>query len=93
MNVGIAVFPAHFAMPPDDLARAVEQRGFESVFFTEHTHVPATSGTRALIADALSDEEIPPYAHTYDLFVSLALAAAATSSLRLATGWFPSVMS
>jgi alkanesulfonate monooxygenase SsuD/methylene tetrahydromethanopterin reductase-like flavin-dependent oxidoreductase (luciferase family) len=48
MKLGIAIFPADFAIRPDELARAVEERGFESLFFTDHTHIPATPQTRTL---------------------------------------------
>jgi hypothetical protein len=37
MKLGIAIFPADFAIRPDELARAVEERGFESLFLTDHT--------------------------------------------------------
>jgi hypothetical protein len=45
MKLGIAIFPADYAIRPDELARAVEERGFESLFFTDHTHIPATPET------------------------------------------------
>lgn len=86
MELGVAVFPADFAMRPDDRARAVEQRGFESLLFAEHTHLPATPTTQAMIEAALEPEPIPPYAHTHDLFVALAFAAAATTRLLVGSG-------
>jgi alkanesulfonate monooxygenase SsuD/methylene tetrahydromethanopterin reductase-like flavin-dependent oxidoreductase (luciferase family) len=49
MKLGIAMFPADFAIRPDELARAVEERGFESLFLPEHTHIPATPSTRELM--------------------------------------------
>ena len=49
MKLRIAIFPADFAIRPDELARAVEERGFESLFFTDHTHIPATPQTRKLM--------------------------------------------
>jgi len=52
MKLGIAIFPADYAIRPDELARAVEERGFESLFFTDHTHIPATPATRALMDQA-----------------------------------------
>jgi alkanesulfonate monooxygenase SsuD/methylene tetrahydromethanopterin reductase-like flavin-dependent oxidoreductase (luciferase family) len=52
MTLGIAIFPADFAIRPDELARAVDERGFESLFFTKHTHIPATSQTRKLMEEA-----------------------------------------
>ena len=52
MKLGIAIFPADYAIRPDELARAVEERGFESLFFTDHTHIPATPATRELMQQA-----------------------------------------
>ncbi|WP_151475296.1 LLM class F420-dependent oxidoreductase [Streptomyces albicerus] len=81
MKLGIAMFPADFAVRPDELARAVEDRGFESLFLPEHTHMPATERTRAEVG------ELPAhFSHTHDLFVALTYAAAATRSLRVGTG-------
>ncbi len=81
MKLGIAMFPADFAIRPDELARAVEERGFESLFLTEHTHMPATERTRAEVG------ELPAhFSHTHDLFVALTYAAAATRQLLVGTG-------
>jgi alkanesulfonate monooxygenase SsuD/methylene tetrahydromethanopterin reductase-like flavin-dependent oxidoreductase (luciferase family) len=52
MKLGIAIFPTDFAIRPDELARAVEERGFESLFFTDHTHIPATPQTRKRMEEA-----------------------------------------
>ena len=41
METGVYMFPTDYSMPPDDLARAVEERGFGSLWFPEHTHIPA----------------------------------------------------
>ena len=40
MHYGVVMFPTEYAMAPDELARALEERGFESVWFPEHTHIP-----------------------------------------------------
>ncbi|MFC8720446.1 LLM class F420-dependent oxidoreductase [Kitasatospora sp. NPDC057198] len=81
MKTGIAMFPADFAIRPDELARAVEERGFESLFLPEHTHLPASERTRR------ETGVLPPhFSHTHDLFVALTYAAAATSELKVATG-------
>ena len=45
MKYGVAIFPTDFAIRPDELAKAVEDRGFESIFFPEHTHIPASRRT------------------------------------------------
>ena len=36
------MFPTDDAVAPDELARMAEERGFESLFFPEHTHIPAS---------------------------------------------------
>jgi probable F420-dependent oxidoreductase len=60
----------------------VEQRGYESLFFPEHTHIPASRETPYPAGGELPQE----YWHTYDPFVALMAAAAATERLRVATG-------
>ena len=42
---GITMFPTDYAIQPVALARAVEERGFDSLFFPEHTHIPASRDT------------------------------------------------
>ncbi len=41
MHYGVVMFSTHYAIRPDELGRAVEQRGFESLWVPEHTHIPA----------------------------------------------------
>ena len=82
MKYGIVMFPTDYAIRPDDLARATEERGFESLWVPEHTHIPAIRrspwpGGRDLPRD---------YWHTYDPFVALAMAAAVTTTLKIGTG-------
>jgi probable F420-dependent oxidoreductase len=82
MLFGIAVFQADYAADPVTIARLVEERGFESLFFPEHTHIPTSRRT-----PYPAGGELPPeYSHTYDPFVALAAAAGATEKLMLATG-------
>jgi alkanesulfonate monooxygenase SsuD/methylene tetrahydromethanopterin reductase-like flavin-dependent oxidoreductase (luciferase family) len=45
MRFGIAVFPTGYAADPATIGRLVEERGFESLFFPEHTHIPASRRT------------------------------------------------
>jgi probable F420-dependent oxidoreductase len=85
MKLGIAIFPTDYAIRPDDLARAVEERGFESLLFTHHTHIPATPATRALMEQAHGGVQ-PHFTHNHDAFVAMTYAAAATQTLRLGTG-------
>jgi probable F420-dependent oxidoreductase len=83
MDFGVAMFPTHDAIDPASLARLSEQHGFESLFFPEHTHIPASRETP--YGDGSS--ELPrKYAHTYDLFVALAAAATVTTKLRIGSG-------
>jgi probable F420-dependent oxidoreductase len=77
MDLGIAMFRGS-ATGADVLARAVEERGFESLFWAEHTHIPVAT-TRPDGVPARS------YADTVDPFVALAAAAAVTSRVRLGT--------
>ena len=42
MHCGIVMFPTDYAIRPGDLGREVEQRGFESLWVPEHTHIPAS---------------------------------------------------
>ena len=42
MKIGIAMFPTDKAIQPVELAQAVEERGFESLWFPEHSHIPAS---------------------------------------------------
>jgi probable F420-dependent oxidoreductase len=82
MDFGIGYFPTHYAMGPDELARLVEERGQESLLFAEHTHIPASRAT-----PYPEGGELPAkYVHTYDLFVALTAAAAATHRLRIGSG-------
>ncbi|MFF5232331.1 LLM class F420-dependent oxidoreductase [Dactylosporangium sp. NPDC000521] len=82
MDFGVGYFPTHNAMAPGDLARLAEERGQSAVFFAEHTHIPASRDT-----PYEDGQELPQkYWHTYDLFVALTAAAAATSRLRIGSG-------
>ncbi|HZA90328.1 MAG TPA: LLM class F420-dependent oxidoreductase [Solirubrobacterales bacterium] len=82
MRFGIAIFPTDEAADPATIARLVEERGFESLFFTEHTHIPASRRTPYPPGGELPRE----YSRTYDPFVALTAAAAATVKLLIGTG-------
>ena len=82
MDFGVYMFPTDYAMRPDDFARAAEDRGFESVWFPEHTHIPASRQSPWPGGGDLPRE----YWHSYDPFVALTAAAAATTTLKLGTG-------
>jgi len=82
MDLGLAHFLTDYGMPPAELARKVEERGFESLFLPEHTHIPVSRAT-----PYPGGGELPPeYSHTLDPFVALAAAATATERLKIGTG-------
>jgi probable F420-dependent oxidoreductase len=82
MKFGIAIFPTDYAIPMTELAPAVEERGFESLWVAEHSHIPATRTT-----PWPAGGELPKmYWHTLDPFVALTAAAVATTTLKIATG-------
>jgi len=83
MQFGVTMFPADFAIGVIDLAKAVEERGFESLFLPEHTHIPVTRETPW---PGGRQDPPPEYSHAMDPFVGLAAAAAVTSRLKLGTG-------
>ena len=85
MKIGVFYFPVDYGINIAELAAALEERGFESLFVPEHTHIPVSRKT-----PFPSGGELPKrYAHTHDPFVALSFAAAVTKKLRLGTGIAP----
>jgi len=82
MDIGVYFFSTAYSIGIEELARELEQRGFESMLIPEHTHIPVTRKTPWPGGGDLPKE----YYHTYDPFVALSFAAAATKSLKLGTG-------
>ena len=82
MLYGISMFATDYAIRPDDLAKLVEERGFDSLWLPEHTHIPASRKTQFPGGGDLPKQ----YWHAYDPFVALTAAAAVTTNLKLATG-------
>jgi probable F420-dependent oxidoreductase len=82
MDFGLGYFPTHDAMSPGAVAALVEERGHSSLFFTEHTHIPASRETPWPAGPDLPKK----YWHCYDLFVAVTAAVAATSRLRIGSG-------
>lgn len=82
MKIGLMMFATEYAIRVDELARAAEERGFESLWLPEHTHIPASRKSPWPGGPELPRE----YWHTHDLFVALSYAAAATTRLRVASG-------
>lgn len=85
MKYGVFIFPTDTSIRPDQLAKEVEARGFESLWFPEHSHIPTSRKT-----PWGGQKDAPPlpeqYWHTHDQFVSLTYAASVTTTLRLGTG-------
>jgi probable F420-dependent oxidoreductase len=83
MRLGVTMFATDLAMPIDELARAAEERGFDSLWLPEHTHIPVSRRT----PPAAGQDELPEeYKRTLDPLVALSFAAAATRRLRVGTG-------
>jgi probable F420-dependent oxidoreductase len=83
MRYGVTMFMTDQTIGPVELARAAEERGLYSMYVPEHTHIP----TSRITPPATGDAELPDeYKRTLDPFVALAMAAAATESLRVGTG-------
>jgi probable F420-dependent oxidoreductase len=84
MKFGLAIFPTDYSISMAELGPAVEDRGFESLWVAEHTHIP-TSRLSPRPGD--QGAELPRhYSHTLAPFVALTAAAVVTRSLRLGTG-------
>jgi probable F420-dependent oxidoreductase len=82
VRFGIGYFPTDEGADPATLARLVEEREFESLLFTDHTHIPAGRETPWPVGGDLPRE----YSRIYDPFVALAVAAGATERLLIGTG-------
>ena len=82
MRVGVFYFPTDYGIDIAELARALEERGFDSLFVPEHTHIPASRKS-----PFPGGGELPKrYSHTHDPFVALSFAAATTKTLTIGTG-------
>ena len=76
------IFVTDLSIGPAQVAKEAEDRGFESLFLPEHTHIPIGRKTPYPAGEPLPDE----YRRTYDPFVGLAAAAAVTERLKVGTG-------
>ncbi len=81
MKFGISMFPTAEAIRPADLAAAAEDRGFESYWVPEHSHIPVSDMTPGPDAPGLPRM----YYETLDPFVALATAAQQTEKILLGT--------
>jgi probable F420-dependent oxidoreductase len=82
MKYGVVAHCTEYTMRVDALARAAEERGFESLFVPEHTHIPVERRSPFPMGGELPKE----YYHDSDPFISLTAAAMVTTRLRLGTG-------
>lgn len=82
MGFGVLTFVTDEGIGPADLGKALEQRGFESLFIAEHSHIPAGDTTPYPMGGPIP----PKYYRTLDPFVALTAAAVVTERLVLGTG-------
>ena len=82
MKFGLAIFPTEYAISMTELAPAVEQAGFESLWVAEHSHIPTNRQTPWPAGGELPKQ----YWHTMDPFIALTAAALASRTLKVATG-------
>ncbi len=82
MHIGISTFPTDYSIAAVTLARAAEDRGFESLFVVEHTHIPASRRTPYPPGGDLPSI----YWESYEPFTFLAQVAAVTQHLNIGTG-------
>jgi probable F420-dependent oxidoreductase len=81
-NFGVQMFPTDKTIQPIELAKAVEERGLDSLFFPEHTHIPVSRKTPFPAGGDLPEH----YWRSHDPFIALMAAAAVTSRIKLGTG-------
>jgi len=82
MEFGVSIFFTDYSITPAALAVALEERGFESVWAAEHSHIPVPRRT----PPAGGGELAKRYYDVMDPFVTLTAAACATKKLKVATG-------
>ncbi len=82
MDFGVSMFMTDYCIPAADLARALEERGFESLWNPEHSHIPLSRKT-----PFPGGGDLPKmYYDAFDPFVTLTAAAAVTTKLKVGTG-------
>jgi probable F420-dependent oxidoreductase len=80
VKFGFVMFPTQDAIPPGDLGTLLEDRGFESLFMPDHTHIPAVTPEQDDVANLA-----PEFKNGMDPFVTLGAIAQATATLRIGT--------
>lgn len=83
MRIGVTSFLNDRSMTPSALALAAEERGFWSLYFPEHTHLPVRADQPPALVDGV---HLSDYRRSLDPIVALTSAAAVTSRIRLGTG-------
>src|ERR1700759_2815718 len=85
MEIGVYTFSTDRDVHPGQLAKEVEDRGLDRLMFTEHSHIPVA---RATAYPQIYGGGVLPdfYQRTYDPFIACAVAAAATTTLKIGTG-------
>jgi probable F420-dependent oxidoreductase len=83
VKLGAVSYMTDYSVPPAELARELEAHGYESMWAGDHSHIPISEKDRG---KDLSGEPLLEYKHLLDPIVVLALAAAATTTLKLGTG-------
>ena len=81
-DYAVGMFPTDYSMPPGDVGRSAEERGFESIWFSEHTNIPTSRDTPYPLGGDMPDQ----YWHTLDPYVAMTAAAMATTKLKVASG-------
>lgn len=81
MDLGVVTFLTDYGIDGLELALAVEERAFDALFLTEHTHIPTSRET-----PWPGGADLPQrYAHTFDPFVALTAMAVVTERIALGT--------
>ena len=82
MEYGVSIFPTDYSIEPAELAVAAEERGFKSLWFPEHSHIPLSRKS-----PWPGGAELPKqYYDCMDPFIALATAASVTKTIKLCTG-------
>src|SRR5438105_13783665 len=83
MEIGASIFFTDYSISPTELAPALEERGFDSLWVAEHSHIPVS---RRFSPPGTTGELGRQYFDVMDPFVTLSAAAAVTKRLKLSTG-------
>jgi probable F420-dependent oxidoreductase len=82
MKYGLQIFATEKSMQPGDLALEAESRGYDTLLFSEHTHIPVN-----FIKNDETGKNLPSYYwQAYDPFIAAAMAASSTTTIKVGTG-------